>query len=203
MPVKSGHRVTKIILLVIGIPLLLIIGGVGCLLLADKFLEAPEWSACSPGHQCKGGLKCVGKICSSGKLGSYCESQTDCSTPYCINKVCKEDIKIGVFTDEEPLNPNNLKKIKIAVITVRMSDGNLSLDPAVGADIDMTQLKNALDEIRKRPALTLTSESERIINGQKVLAMEAREVVKDDTDYAYAVRETLAMEFGLQAEVEH
>lgn len=199
---RPTHQIKKIILIVVGVLLLSIVGCVSCTLILSKLLASPEGAACSLEHQCKDGYKCIGKTCSSGKLNSYCESKTDCSTPYCIKNVCKEDMKIGVFVDEDPNDPNNLKEIKIAIITVGMSDGNLTLDPAVGTDIDLTRLNSALAEIKKRPTLMLTSESERIIDGSPALVMGAQEIKKDDPDYVYAVKETLRMEFGFKTEIE-
>jgi len=192
----------KIILTILGVILIMIVGGIGCLLVLGKLLQSPEGSTCVPNHPCASGFKCIGKICSSGKLNSYCESTTDCLTPYCVKNVCRADTKVSIFVDEEPLNPNNLKKIKVATIIVGLLDGNLTLDFATGTDINITLLKNALDEIKKRPTLTLTGENETIIDGQPVIAMQAWKVTKTDPDYAYAVVETLRMEFGLEAEKE-
>ncbi|MFA6547504.1 MAG: hypothetical protein WCT11_00995 [Candidatus Magasanikbacteria bacterium] len=205
IPTKSGG-VKKAILIILGAILLFIIFCAGCLFTLDKLIklsEPAEGSKCSDSLPCKNELKCIGTTCSSGKKGSYCESKTDCSTPYCVENVCREDIKVGIYVDEEPKNPNNLKKIKIAVITVGMTDGNLTVDNIKdGFSADIDRLNKALTEMKKRPTLTLVGENERTINGQRVIAMEAWEVKKNEPNYAYAVVHALEMEFGLRAEVE-
>lgn len=204
--IAQSGGVKKVILLILGAILLFIIFCAGCLFAMDKLIklsEPTEGSKCSSSLPCKNGFKCIGTTCSSGKKNSYCESKTDCSTPYCISNVCREDTKIGIYVDEEPKNPNNLKEIKIAIITVGMTDGNLTVENIKdGFASDIARLNKAIVEMKKRPTLTLTGENERIIDGQKVIAMEAWEVKKDEPNYAYAVEHALGMEFGLRAEVE-
>jgi hypothetical protein len=109
--------------------------------------------------------------------------------------------KIGVYVDEEPLNPNNLREIKIAVVDVSNS-GELSVEVKQKDNASITKLQKAIKEINKRPVLKLTGENEIVINGKKVLAMQAWDVKKGEANYAYAVADALAMEFGLKARVE-
>jgi hypothetical protein len=109
--------------------------------------------------------------------------------------------KIGVYVDEEPLNPNILREIKIAVVDVSNS-GELSVEVKQKDNASITKLQKAIKEINKRPVLKLTGENEIVINGKKVLAMQAWDVKKGEANYAYAVADALAMEFGLKARVE-
>jgi len=50
----------------------------------------PEGGACTTDAKCQTGLKCINKICSSGEVGSVCESKDDCKTGYCVNNKCTE-----------------------------------------------------------------------------------------------------------------
>lgn len=108
---------------------------------------------------------------------------------------------IGVYVDEEPKNPQNLKKIKIATITVA-TDGNLTLNILQPDNLQIKKLQEAVATMAATTTLTLTGENERVINGQKVLAMEAWQVEKEEPNYIYAVKETLATEFGFRSEIE-
>jgi len=54
----------------------------------------PEGGACTTDAKCQTGLKCINKICSSGEVGSVCESKDDCKTGYCVNNKCTEG-KLG------------------------------------------------------------------------------------------------------------
>jgi hypothetical protein len=107
---------------------------------------------------------------------------------------------LGVYVDEEPMNPQNLKEINIADITVA-NDGNLTLNILKKDAPQIKQLQKALKEIAAKPTLTLTGENEIVVNGQKVLAMQGWEVKKGEPDYIHAVAETLRMEFGFKAEI--
>jgi len=195
---NSGGKIVLIVLVTIFI----IIGGViGCCIAVNKLLIVYEGATCSASQLCEKGFNCVGTTCSSGKLKSYCESKTDCLTPYCIDNVCRDDININIFVDEEPKNSDNLKKIIIATVTVGLVDGNLTVKSSSNSGADIVRLNKALGEIEKRPTLTLTGENERIIDGMHVIAMESWEVKKGEPDYVYAVVETLRTEFGFYSEV--
>lgn len=108
---------------------------------------------------------------------------------------------IGVYVDEQPNNPKNLKEIKIATITVA-PDGNLKLNILQNDAFNIKRLQEAMAAIVARPGLKLVGESEEIINGYKALVMKDFAVLKTDSNYPFAVAETLTMEFGLKAQVE-
>lgn len=108
---------------------------------------------------------------------------------------------LGIYVDEEPTNPQNLKEIKIATVIVA-PDGNLTLNILKKDNLQIKQLQQAVEAIASRPGLKLVGESEEIINGQKALVMREFGVSKTDANYIYAVKETLAMEFGFKSEIE-
>jgi hypothetical protein len=54
----------------------------------------PEGGACTTDTKCQTGLKCINKICSSGKVGSVCANKDDCQTGFCVNGKCTEG-KLG------------------------------------------------------------------------------------------------------------
>lgn len=52
--------------------------------------KVPEGSKCVTSSKCEEGLKCLNKICSSGKTGSSCEQKTDCTGQFCVKNICTE-----------------------------------------------------------------------------------------------------------------
>lgn len=68
--------------------------------------------------------------------------------------------------------------------------------------METAKLEQTVAEIAKRPSLKLVAENEEMINGQKALVMKEIGVLKTDPEYIYAVRETLATEFGFKTKIE-
>jgi len=52
--------------------------------------KSAEGGSCKSEKNCQTGLKCINKICSSGKAGSVCLSKADCLTPFCVEGKCTE-----------------------------------------------------------------------------------------------------------------
>lgn len=49
-----------------------------------------EGGSCANDSKCQEGLKCINKICSSGKAGSACDQKSDCKTQFCVSGKCTE-----------------------------------------------------------------------------------------------------------------
>jgi hypothetical protein len=99
---------------------------------------------------------------------------------------------IQIFVDEnEPSNPNNLKKIHFADLFVNTS-GQLSLT-ILDNSVNATSLQNAIAKIQQNETLPLTIEPEQGL-------FQGIQVPKNDTNYIYAVSEYLRMN-GFKNEV--
>jgi len=81
----------KVIWVIVVVIVLVALGFGGWYLFLKKSFEG---GACSADSKCQTGLKCVNKICSSGKVGSVCANKDDCQTGFCVNGKCTEG-KIG------------------------------------------------------------------------------------------------------------
>ncbi len=122
---------------------------------------------------------------------------------YTPNPVITNSISrtIGVYVDEEPKNPNNLKQINIANITVA-KNGNLTLNILQPDNVQITQLQQAIATIASRDGLKLVGESKEIINGQSALVMKDFPISKTADSYPLAVATTLTNEFGFKSKLE-
>lgn len=114
---------------------------------------------------------------------------------------CGKPVVGGPVDNEEQRIEISLADNKIATITVD-AVGNLNLDLGQNQSAETARLEQAVAEIANRPALKLVAENEEMINGKKALVMKEMGVLKADSAYIYAVRETLLKEFNFTAEVE-
>jgi len=69
---------------------IIILGGLGFVGWYFFLKKSPEGEACKNTSKCQTGLKCLNKLCSSGKNGSSCETKTDCQTGFCVSNKCTE-----------------------------------------------------------------------------------------------------------------
>jgi len=79
--------------------------------------KSPEGGTCRNESSCEQGLKCVNKICSSGKVGSGCATYKDCESGLlCIKSICSEKPDYSKYFDKVtiskmkpgiPPGPNN------------------------------------------------------------------------------------------------
>jgi hypothetical protein len=95
--IRKGHllniinkNMKKIVIIVFVIVILAALGFLGWYLLLRKF---PEGAVCKNTTNCETGLKCANKICSSGGMGSSCETKGDCKTDFCVANKCTEGKK--------------------------------------------------------------------------------------------------------------
>jgi len=79
---------------VIVILAVILLGGAGAAGWYFFLKKSPEGGACQSAQRCKDDMKCVTKICSSGKVGSVCETKADCQTDFCAIGKCSEG-KVG------------------------------------------------------------------------------------------------------------
>jgi len=83
----------KVITVIIVLLLLVIMGFGGWYFFLKK---SPEGGACVNEQKCEQGLKCLNKICSSGKVGSSCAQKSDCQSQFCAKNLCTEGKKDNV-----------------------------------------------------------------------------------------------------------
>ena len=88
----------KVLIVVIIIVVLAAIGFGGWYFFMKKSVES---GACRNEAQCEQGLKCVNKICSSGKVGSGCINYKDCESGLlCIKSICSEKPDYSQYFDK-------------------------------------------------------------------------------------------------------
>lgn len=63
--------------------------------------KAPEGGACASDSKCRDGMKCVAKTCSSGNVGSACNSKDDCLAKYCVSGKCTGGLAGGACSSLE------------------------------------------------------------------------------------------------------
>lgn len=105
---------------------------------------------------------------------------------------------VRVYVDEDPKDPNNLKKVHIGTIAIAPSGRlRLSMEKEVATVSD--RLRQAVDRLQERKTLKASREVEQEIGGRKVTAMEEYDVSPGDPVYRHALIETLQTDFGLDA----
>lgn len=73
----------KIILVILGV--VIAVGAGAWFFLGQK---AAEGAACASDSKCRDGMECINKVCSSGKIGSVCNSKDDCLVKFCAGGRC-------------------------------------------------------------------------------------------------------------------
>jgi len=81
---------SKIILIIVILVILIALGFGAWYFFLKKTVEG---GACADSAKCEQGLKCINKICSSGKFGSICAQKGDCQTQFCVSGKCTEGKK--------------------------------------------------------------------------------------------------------------
>ncbi|MDP2750706.1 MAG: hypothetical protein Q8O89_07795 [Nanoarchaeota archaeon] len=101
---------------------------------------------------------------------------------------------IGIYIDEAPNDPDNLKKIHIADINIKQGE----LDLVVIKDVpEIARLKSALDEIKAKENLLLEYDDK--VGDTYYLKTEL--IGPTDPRYAYALEGELVLTYGFRAEM--
>ncbi|MFH1064445.1 MAG: hypothetical protein V1729_05165 [Candidatus Woesearchaeota archaeon] len=111
---------------------------------------------------------------------------------------------IEIHIDEDYLNRTNHNTIHIADVTIN-PDGRIDLKVIDNSQEEpIKKLETALQAIQENGTLELSYEDQMEIDGEMVWAYLSKEVLPDDPDYIYAVREALRNEliiYGLEGEI--
>lgn len=105
---------------------------------------------------------------------------------------------LWVFVDEDPNDPNNLKKVRLGAVTVG-EDGRLALELEKDLPPASDKLKKAIASLQARGALKMRVDSKENTPHGPAMVMRMVEVPPGDPRFIYAAAAVLKSEFGFDA----
>lgn len=155
----------KTIIIISALVIILLIGIGGYAGWSVYLRKLPAGETCRTDNRCVNGLKCLSGKCSSGAIGSFCGTKTDCKLGFCVNSKCSEgkagdscstykDCQEGLLCKQalctvKPSYTKYFDKIAVSKIKMGMPPGPNNVPVATtrfartdAIEIDITDSKN-------------------------------------------------------------